>query len=613
MPNRRILSLWFPRLGAERLIRQDPGLGTAPFATVRDAGNAQVLGALSAAASAAGLYPGQPLRDAHAACADLLTRRANPHREAAFLGVLHRWAAKFSPWVGRKEPDALVIDLTGCAHLFGGEAALLAQVMLDCTDLGLSVSPGIADTYGAAWALARYGGAVAGSHRSGDAVDQEARATRSRAGKRRHWERGGAAPALPPVSTALPETETEAETGQGSKGRGDAVTSHRTGRRTGQRTGHRTGREDDAGRGAAVYPGAGTDAGTGRDARIAPPGKTYGALSALPIAALRLPGETVAQLSRLGLRRIGDLAGQPRASLARRFGTGLVYRLDQAMGAAPEPISPAAPPERFSIRLSLPDPIGLEADLLAALDRMLPPLCDKLRRKGRGARQLRFEAYRADGSMQWLGVGLARASADPERLRPLLAMKVGEVDAGFGIDMLRLDVTVHEPVHARDPVGHAEAGRVVAARLSGQTALDDLMGRLGARLGLEAITRRHPASSHIPEKSALTLAAAWSEPATDWPAPAAPRPLLLWRPEPVQATDHPDPPRRFRWRGRDFTATGLEGPERIAPEWWLEEPDWRSGQRDYWQVETDRGDRLWLYYAYGGALSSGWFCHGSFG
>lgn len=311
--------------------------------------------------------------------------------------------------------------------------------------------------------------------------------------------------------------------------------------------------------------GAGEGGATAKAPRIAAPGKTYGALSPLPIAALRLPEESVAQLSRLGLRRIGDLAGQPRASLARRFGTGLVYRLDQAMGAAPEPISPAAPPDRFSIRLSLPEPIGLEADLLAGLDRMLPPLCEKLSRKGRGARQVRLEAYRADGTMQWLGVGLARPSADPARLRPLLAMKMDEIDAGFGIDMLRLDVSMHEPVHARDPVGHREAGRVVAARLSGQTALDDLVGRLGARLGLEAITRRHPASSHIPEKSALTLAAAWSEPATGWPRPATPRPLLLWRPEPVHAADTPDPPRQFRWRGRDFSATGLEGPERIAP------------------------------------------------
>ena len=52
----------------------------------------------------------------------------------------------------------------------------------------------------------------------------------------------------------------------------------------------------------------------------------------------------------------------------------------------------------------------------------------------------------------------------------------------------------------------------------------DLLGRIGARLGLEALIRLHPADSHIPEKSATEMAAAFSAPAADWPPPAAPRP-----------------------------------------------------------------------------------------
>ena len=70
------------------------------------------------------------------------------------------------------------------------------SITQDLTDLRLTGRFGIADTPGAAWALARYAGHSAGAHRSGDAIDQEARATRTRAGKRRHWERGGAAPAV---------------------------------------------------------------------------------------------------------------------------------------------------------------------------------------------------------------------------------------------------------------------------------------------------------------------------------------------------------------------------------------------------------------------------------
>ncbi|WP_299295994.1 DNA polymerase Y family protein, partial [uncultured Tateyamaria sp.] len=181
MPDRRILSLWFPRLGAERLIRRQPMLADQPVAIVEDQQNMQVITALSGVAQAQGLQVGQPVRDAHAMCPGLLTYARSAPGEARFLEALQRWAGKFSPWVAPEDGDALVVDLTGCAHLFGGEAELMQVVQDDCTDLGLSVLMGLADTRGAAWALARYAGRAAASDRSGDAIDQEARATRSRA------------------------------------------------------------------------------------------------------------------------------------------------------------------------------------------------------------------------------------------------------------------------------------------------------------------------------------------------------------------------------------------------------------------------------------------------
>ncbi|MDC0660052.1 DNA polymerase Y family protein [Leisingera sp. SS27] len=556
MPHRRILSLWFPRLGAERILRAERGGIAGPLAVAEEVSNTQVISALNLAASAEGLQAGQPLRDAHAMCAGLVVRPRNRAAEAAFLAALRRWAGKFSPWVAEAGEDGLTIDLTGCAHLFGSEAALMETAGQDCAEMGLSVRMGLADTLGAAWALARYAGEEAAPERSGDAIDQEARATRARAQKRqsvkrRHWTRGGAAPQL-----------------------------------------------------QAVVPQLG---------RIAETGQAYGALAPLPVAALRLDSATVAQLNRLGLRRIGDLLGQPRASLARRFGQGLVLRLDQAMGSAPEPVSPARSPDHFAVRLTLPEPIGLMEDLLAGVDRMLPRLCARLEARGKGARVLRLEAHRCDQEMEAVTLGLARASRDPARIRPLLEMKLEQIDAGYGIDMLRLEVLQAEAIHARTPAGHLQASAAARARQEDGTALEDLIGRLGARLGMEAITRYHPAESHIPEKTFTVQAAAWSEPAAgDWPRPPRPRPLLLWRPELVHAPDVPQVPEQFRWRGRDWALAEAEGPERIAPEWWLEDPEWRSGVRDYWVVVTDCGTRLWLFFAHGGALSPGWFCHGSF-
>ncbi|MCE6952450.1 DNA polymerase Y family protein [Cereibacter sphaeroides] len=531
MAQRRILSLWFPRLGVERVLRRRNDALPPPLAVVGERGGAQVLTSVSAEAEALGLGPGLPLRDATAICPVLETCAEDAAAEAAFLTVLRRWAGKFSPWIAEEPPAGLTVDLTGCAHLFGGEAALLGVVEADCAALGLSVRAAIADTPGAAWALARHAGREASAARSGDAIEQEAHATRSRAAKRRM---------LPPP------------------------------------------------------PG-------GTLGMIAASGHMRQALGPLPVAALRLPDETVLGLTRLGLRRVADLMDLPRAALARRFGLEVLRRLDQALGLEPEPVSPARAPLHFAVRLTLPEPIGLLSDVEAGLDRLLPPLCARLKERGRGARRVRLQAFRTDGQVPTVDVGLARPADSADRIRPLLALKLPGIDAGFGIDTLRLSAVETEPMLARPHRGPAEA----AGRAD---ALGDLIGRLGARLGMEAVTRLHPAESHIPAKSALILTAAWSEPAGPWPEPSAPRPLVLFPPEPVEADG--SPPTRLRWRRRERRVLRAEGPERILPEWWLDDPDWRSGPRDYWRLELDEGERVWMFEAMGGLLSGGWWFEG---
>ncbi|HAL76404.1 MAG TPA: DNA methylase, partial [Rhodobacteraceae bacterium] len=77
MTQRRFLSLWFPRLGAERCLRLENDLADLPFAILQENGQAQRLSSLSHSASLAGLYSGQSLRDAQAICPKLITRMRN--------------------------------------------------------------------------------------------------------------------------------------------------------------------------------------------------------------------------------------------------------------------------------------------------------------------------------------------------------------------------------------------------------------------------------------------------------------------------------------------------------------------------------------------------------
>lgn len=124
---------------------------------------------------------------------------------------------------------------------------------------------------------------------------------------------------------------------------------------------------------------------------------------------------------------------------------------------------------------------------------------------------------------------------------------------------------------------------------------------------MENIQRFLPADSHIPERAFSIAPAAFSKPETGWVAPR-PRPLCLFPPEPIAARG-PQPPVQFRWRRMRLTTGRAIGPERIAPEWWLSDDTWRTGLRDYWQVDTREGRRLWLFYT---PQNPGWFAQGEF-
>jgi protein ImuB len=552
MPQRRILSLWFPRLAAERVLRAEPQHAGQPLGVVAERASGLILASLTAEAEAAGLRRGMSLGDGRAICPGLITRPEDASGDAAFLEALRRWAERFSPWVAEQGSEALMLDITGCAHLFGGEAALARSAESDAADFGLTLHYGLADTVGAAWAVARFAGVGAGLQHAGDAIDNEARATRSRARKRR-WEKGGAAPE--PPAGDLPDR-----------------------------------------------------------ARIVPAGGAEAHLAGLPVAALRLAPEQIAALNGLGLRRIGDITALPRAQLARRLGPEVMLRLDQALGRVAEPVAPARPRRVFALRMGFPDPIGLEADILAALDRLLDPLCARLVRSGQGVRRLRITLFRADGGLESREVAFARPATAPETIRPLAALRLAGFDAGFGIDALRVEAVALERVGEGAHRGQLAVSSEKNARQAADETLQlaDLIGRIGARLGLEALTRLHPAESHIPERSATVMMAGFAAPAEFWPVPPVPRPVVLFPPEPVRPHDGESPLRAFVWRRKIHACTSAIGPERIAPEWWLDDPAWRSGPRDYWRVETDEGLRLWLYEARGDAFGSGWFAQGMF-
>ncbi len=128
-----------------------------PFALVETADNAQVLIATDAAAQNAGVRAGLALSDARAICPGLVVRPVDRGADGRALRELAAWARRFTPWTALEGRDALALDITGCARLFGGEEALCARLRAALRAAGLTARLGLADTRLAAAALARWG------------------------------------------------------------------------------------------------------------------------------------------------------------------------------------------------------------------------------------------------------------------------------------------------------------------------------------------------------------------------------------------------------------------------------------------------------------------------
>ena len=353
-------------------------------------------------------------------------------------------------------------------------------------------------------------------------------------------------------------------------------------------------------------------------ARRVPPSPSRGEglaalLAPLPVAALRLSPHAVRTLERLGLKTIGALAGVPRRALARRFreADNPLDALDRALGRQPEPLIATAsePPPEASFGVA--EPASDPAVLPQALARLADPLVRELARRRLGARRVAFLAFRVDGEVGEAAAETALPTRDAAHLVRLLGDKVQGLDPGFGFDGFKLVARWCEPLDAAQDALLGEPPR--------ELELARLIDRLVARLGAARVRRPVARESHLPEE-----ASGWESALKDRPAPDPSRARegskpqrLLDAPEAI-AVIYATPegvPRRFVWRRGVHDIARVEGPERIAPEWWRAPSTARL--RDYYRVEDAAGRRFWIYRE--GLIGDGrggapeWFLHGLFG
>ena len=513
---KRVASIALPFLAIERWLKASEAPPETTVALVIEAAHGQLIHAATRDAAERGVRPGMRLTDARALDPKLQAEPADPAGDAALLKRLARWAGRWSPLVEVDSEDGLRLDVTGVAHLFGGEKGLVRDISMRFARIGLTARVAIAPTAASAWALARFRPAII----------------------------------------------------------------------------------DEAGLTAS--------------------------LALLPVAALRLDARSVQILDRLGLKTIGQLAEVPRKSLQRRFREtdNPLDALDRALGRREEPLTAARAEPAPRALVKLAEPATHPEAAAQALGRLVPELTRQLEARKLGARRLHLAGYRVDGSVAGAGVATAIPSREPNHLLRLLADKAAALDPEFGFDAFALTASWCEPLGA--------AQDSLVEEPSGTSEVAKLVDRLSVKLGPGRVRRPRPVASHVPERasgwmaavSSLRGASATKQSSSTgldcFASLAMTRPHhLLDRPEAI-AVVYATPeglPRRFVWRRLVHDIARVEGPERIAPEWWRE----RSAKRlrDYYRVEDNEGRRYWIFRE--GVIGDGrggapnWFIHGLFG
>ena len=337
----------------------------------------------------------------------LVAVEAEPAEEARLIERLCDWCSRYTPLAALDGRDGLMLDISGVAHLFGGEAVLVDDCLKRLVAQGITGLAGVAGNPRGSWALARF----------------------SR-------------------QKIAPEDLSD---------------------------------------------------------------KAFAKLfHDLPLAALGLDDKTVADMARAGLRRIGDIALRPRAPITARFGPMPMAGLDALKGLERASIAPRFAAPDFCAEQRFASPVQTLEAIEATLRRLADDLVVLLERQAKGARRIELSLYRVDGAVRRIRVGASRPLNEARAIARLFAERLASphedaIDAGFGVDLMRLSCLAAEPL-APSQVELDRAHEAARAR-----ALADLIDRLSARLGARAVTRRTLIEAHLPEQAEAAAPATLGE------------------------------------------------------------------------------------------------------
>jgi len=155
---KRYVSLWFRHLKTDWLTLRQPQLSNKALVLSTPSHGKMLITATNFLAEKEGIHSGIAVADARAIFPSIEVMDDNPSLPEKLLGKLAEWCIRFSPFVAiDPSADGLIIDASGCSHLWGGDEPYINEIIKRLKDRGYEVRGAMADTIGLACALARFG------------------------------------------------------------------------------------------------------------------------------------------------------------------------------------------------------------------------------------------------------------------------------------------------------------------------------------------------------------------------------------------------------------------------------------------------------------------------
>ena len=154
---KRMVSIWFPNLLSDWLATRKPELKGKVYVFTKPERGRVVITSVSKEAEAQGIFSGTVLADAKAIVPDIQCFDDQIGLNKKLLTRIGKWAIRYAPFVALDLPEGIILDSSGCAHLWGGEEKYLQHILDKLTESGYSCRAALSDTIGASWAIARFG------------------------------------------------------------------------------------------------------------------------------------------------------------------------------------------------------------------------------------------------------------------------------------------------------------------------------------------------------------------------------------------------------------------------------------------------------------------------